>query len=266
MKAQVNGIEVDYTVHGENGPWITLSHSLGCSQAMWQPQIRALSQNFRVLSYDLRGHGASSCDEREGTTDLLTDDLVSLLDELDIEKTALIGISIGGMIGQKLAAQHPNRVSWLVLANTTPFMPPQLLPDWTARIDLAREKGLDTLADPTLERWFSERFRTEHPDIVSRLKQDFSATSVAGYVTCVQAIMALDIRNLLADIKCPTLIIGGTEDPGAPAAVLEGLQSNIKGAELRILEGAGHLSSVDHPAEFTQEIENFASKWTRAGS
>ncbi|MCK5744904.1 MAG: alpha/beta fold hydrolase, partial [Oricola sp.] len=154
MKANVNGIEIEYSVHGDSGPWVTLSHSLGCSQAMWEPQIRALSDKYRVLNYDLRGHGGSSCDDSEGSTDLLKDDLVALLDSLNIEKTALIGISIGGMIGQKFAAEHPDRISWLVLANTSAFMPPHMLGDWTARIDLARDKGVASLAGPSLERWF----------------------------------------------------------------------------------------------------------------
>ncbi|MGO4581492.1 alpha/beta fold hydrolase [Cupriavidus sp. 2TAF22] len=254
MKLNINGVDLAYEVHGRSGPWVTFSHSLGCTRRMWERQIAALSANYRVLAYDLRGHGESGSDASPGSLALLGSDLLALLDHLGIASSHLIGISVGGMIGQTLAIEVPDRVASLVLANTTAYMPPLAVEMWGERIQLAEDRGVGALALPSMERWFPQAFREANPDVITRLAKDFAATSLQGYITCGQAIMGLDTREALAKIQCPTLIVGGTEDPGAPVEALHQMHNQIRGSELLILEGAGHLSNLDKPMEFTAEV------------
>lgn len=260
MKHPVGGVEIAYEVHGSAGPWVTFSHSLGCSKSMWARQIAALSSRYHVLAYDLRGHGQSTADDSVGSLALLSADVLALLDHLEIQRTHFVGISVGGMIGQTLAIHSPERVHSLVLANTSPFMPPPVVDMWRQRIETAREKSVACLAQTSMERWFPQSFRSEHPEVLARLVAEFSATSINGYVTCCQAIAGLDTRSQLAKISCPTTLIGGSEDPGSPLEVLRTMAQNIAGSELHLLEGAGHLSNIDRPEQFTALLERHLSK------
>ncbi len=139
MKLSINGVDLAYEVHGRTGPWVTLSHSLGCTKHMWEHQIATLSMNYRVLAYDLRGHGESTSDSTPGSLALLASDVLALLDHLDIARSHFIGISIGGMIGQTLAIEAPDRVASLVLANTTAYVSPLVVKMWAERIQQAKE-------------------------------------------------------------------------------------------------------------------------------
>lgn len=257
MKLRFNNLEFAYEVHGTSGSWVTFSHSLGCSQSMWSRQIDALSRSHRVLAYDLRGHGDSDVDTSVGSLDHYAMDVVALLNALGIESTHFVGLSIGGMIGQTLAIEAPNRVSSLVLANTTAFMPPVAAPMWQQRMQLALEKGVACLASPSMERWFPSAFRNAHPEVIADLEAQFSKTTIQGYVSCCQAIMNLDTRDGLAHIHCPTLIVGGSEDPGAPVEALRQMNALIRNSELLVLEGAGHLSNIDQPEQFTMALKRF---------
>ena len=259
MTQTIDGLEIAYEVHGTTGPWVTFSHSLGCSRKMWSSQIEALSNTCRVLAYDLRGHGESEADATAGSLALYASDVIALMDGLGIRNSHFVGISVGGMIGQTLALKAPERIASLVLANTTPFMPPAAIPAWLQRIDQAKNKGVASLAAPSLERWFPETFRTGHSDLIASLAKEFANTSVQGYVSCCQAIMTVDTRNELERIACPTLIIAGSQDPGAPAEVLQQLK-RIPNSELLVIEGAGHLSNIDHPEQFTTALKSFLDR------
>lgn len=260
MKAStlaVRGVAVAYEVQGTSGPWVTFSHSLGCTRHMWRRQIDTLAGRHRVLSYDLPGHGDSGAASEPGSLGDLAADVCALMDHLAIETSHFVGISIGGMIGQTLAIDSPSRVASLVLANTTAYMAPPAVQLWEQRITLARDKGLAGIAQASLERWFPEAFRVAHPELLAEMVQVFSHTSVQGYVSCSQAIMGLDTRQSLSRIRCPTLVIGGTEDPGAPAEALSLMSQGIRGSELTLLQGAGHLSSIDAADEFTSALTRF---------
>jgi 3-oxoadipate enol-lactonase len=190
-----------------------------------------------------------------GSLQLLTDDVLTLLNHLNIEKTHFVGISIGGMIGQTLAIQAPDRVNSLVLANTSPFMPPPVVEMWKQRIQTAQKNGVTCLAQPSMDRWFPQEFREKSPEIIAALVADFSATTTAGYVCCCEAIMGLDTRDKLPSIVCRTSIIGGSEDPGSPMEVLQTMAQHIAGAELHVLDSAGHLSNIDGADQFTAVLK-----------
>jgi 3-oxoadipate enol-lactonase len=260
MEAYVNSINVAYEIYGNSGPWITLSHSLGCDQSMWQSQIEAFSGSYRVLTYDLRGHGRSTSTDRPGSLELLAADLTALLDHLEIKNTIFAGISIGGMIGQTIAIQSPSRISALVLANTNCAMPDQVKPHWVARIAQAGEWGVASLAKPSLERWFAPKFRSENPEMIASLEAKFGRTSLSGYIACCEAIMGVSTRNELSKISVPTLVLTGSEDVGAPAEPTKQMAALIPNSNFILIEGAGHLSCIDSPEIFNQSVLRFLSE------
>ena len=172
MKAKTNGIETYYELHGREGaPWLVLSHSLACSVRMWDPQIAALKDRYRILAYDTRGHGASEAPKGAYTLEMLADDLKALLDALGVKDPHYCGLSMGGMIGQTFALKYPGVFRTLMLADTTSGFPAQAAPLWQERIRIAEAKGMQPLVQPTLERWFTEAFRKSQPAPVAGIAQ-----------------------------------------------------------------------------------------------
>ena len=255
MKTKANGIEVYYEIHGKEGaPWLVLSHSLACSVRMWDPQIEALKGDYRILAYDTRGHGATTATGGAYTLDLLADDLYFLLKELKISSAHYCGLSMGGMIGQTFALKYPGVFRTLTLADTTSRYPAEAAAVWADRIRTAESKGMEPLAQPTLERWFTEPFRKAHPGVVDGIRKLIVATPVAGYVGCSQAIPKINLTARLKDIRCPILVIVGEQDAGTPPAMAREIHDNAPGSRLVVLPQAAHLANLEQPEAFTKAL------------
>jgi 3-oxoadipate enol-lactonase len=260
MKTRANGIEINYELHGKEGaPWLVLSHSLACSVRMWDPQIAALKAQFRVLAYDTRGHGASEATKGAYTLELLADDLFFLLKELKIGKTHFCGLSMGGMIGQTFALKYPGIFQTLTLADTTSRYPAEAAPVWAERIKTVESKGMEPLAQPTLERWFTEPFRKSNAAAVDGIRKLIVSTPVAGYAGCCHAIPKIDLTARLKEIKCPVLVIVGADDPGTPPAMAKEIHDNAPGSKLVVLPQAAHISNLEQPEGFTRALREFLS-------
>jgi 3-oxoadipate enol-lactonase len=259
MKLKANGIEINYTVEGD-GPWVVMSHSLACNLSMWDEQAVALARNYKVLRYDLRGHGATEATGGDYTFDMLTDDVHGLLQGLGIESCHWVGLSIGGMIGQKFALKFPGVFRTMVLADTTSRNPPAARPMWEARIKTAREKGMEPLVEPTLARWLTEPFRETRPEMDARLAKMIRTTPVAGYAGCCAAIPTIDVTAQLKAITCPTLVIVGDQDPGAPPEVARAIHAAIPGSELVVIPSAAHIANLEQPAAFNKALLGFLDK------
>ena len=257
---------ISYCISGQGPHWLVMSHSLGCCKHMWAAQVEELGKAYRVLTYDLPGHGESATTERRGSLDNLAADLLTLLDALEIEKAHFIGISIGGMIGQVAALTRPERFHGLVLANTSSQMPASAHPDWQARIAQARSRDVGSLAGPSLERWFTPEFRLDHPAVIETLAAQFARTAVLGYVECCEAIMGFSTLDRLPGLRVPTLVISGSRDAGAPPAAALALQRQLPNGRLAVIEGAGHLSCIDHPHEFNTLCGKFLRDLDRAAN
>ena len=258
MKTSANGIEVNYEIHGKEGaPWLVLSHSLACSVRMWDPQIAALKGKYRILAYDTRGHGASEAPKGAYTLELLADDLFFLLKELDIKSAHYCGLSMGGMIGQTFALKYPGVFRTLTLADTTCRYPAEAAPVWAERIKTVESQGMAPLAQPTLERWFTEPFRKSHPEVVDGIRKLILATPPAGYIGCSHAIPKINLTARLKEIKCPILVIVGADDPGTPVAMAREIHENAPGSKLVVLPQAAHLANLEQPAGFTRALEEF---------
>jgi len=254
MKAKVNGIEINYELHGKEGaPWLVLSHSLACTVRMWDPQVEAFKDRFRILNYDMRGHGATSAPQGPYTLDMLADDVLGLAKHLKIDKALYCGLSIGGMIGQTIALRGGAPFTKMVLADTTHTQPPEALKQWEERINVAKTRGMAALVDGTMERWFTAPFRNSPP--AKRIAALIAATPVAGYIGCGQAIMKLNTTARLKDIRLPVLALTGEQDAAAPGTKYIG--EHVPGAKYVGIPNAAHIANVEQTEAFNRALREF---------
>ena len=255
MKANVNGTELYYELSGKEGaPWLVLSHSLACTVRMWDPQqVAVLKDRYRILNYDMRGHGQSAAPQGPYTLDMLADDVLGLMKELKIERATYMGLSIGGMIGQTLALRQTRLFDRMVLADTSHAQPPEAIKQWEERIKIAQTQGMKPLVSSTMERWFTPSFR-ESPQ-AKKIAELIANTPVAGYVGCGQAIMKLNTTARLKEIKLPVLAIAGEADPSAPGT--RHIGETVPGAKLVLIPRAAHISNVEQAATFNQALRDF---------
>ncbi len=261
MKITANGIEIHYTLTGD-GPVVTLSHSLACNLSMWEDQLSALATRYRVLSFDTRGHGQSAAPPGQYTLEQLAEDAYSLLKGLGIRETHFVGLSMGGMIGQRLVLAHPEVVRSLTLCDTTSRYPAGAWPVWQERIQAVEKKGMEAVVDSTLRRWFTAPFRVRHPEVVNRIRAAILATPVQGFIGCCHAIPKIDLTDRLHAIHCPALVIVGEEDPGTPVEMARAIHAALPTAELAILRSAAHLSNIEQREEFNRILLGFLDRVT----
>ncbi len=255
-KAKVNGIEINYEIHGAEGaPWLVLSHSLACTVRMWDPQIEAFKGSYRMLAYDMRGHGASTAPAGAYSLDMLADDVIELMKALGIKRATFIGLSIGGMIGQTLALKQLSLFNGMVFADTGHTQTPEAIKQWEERIRVVESQGMRPLVAPTMERWFTEPFRNR-PE-AKKIAELIANTPVAGYVGCGRAIMKLGTTARLKEIKVPVLAIAGEQDATAPGTRYIG--ENIPGAKLVIIPRAAHIANIEQAEAFNRSLREFLS-------
>jgi 3-oxoadipate enol-lactonase len=258
MFAIIKGIKIYFEMSEKKGaPVVLLSHSLGSSHLMWDPQMDALKSYFQILRYDIRGHGESEVGQGSYTMEQLGEEAIGLLDHLGIEQVHWVGMSMGGMIGQAVALNRPSRLKSLVLCDTTAIIPPEAQPIWQERIDQVRQKGMESQLEATMERWFTPFFLNSRSPILSLIRKQFLATSVEGYVNCIEAIRRLNYLDRLSEIRIPTLILVGEDDPGTPVSASEAIHQRIPNSTLKIIPSARHLSNVEQPEIFNQHLLEF---------
>jgi 3-oxoadipate enol-lactonase len=252
-----DGCLLNVSVEGrDSGPTLMMSNSLGCTMAMWEPQMPALTKLFRVIRYDRRGHGKSSMNgptsmERYGK------DVLAILDDLNIDKVHWCGLSMGGMVGQWLGANAPERFNKIILANTSCYYPDPT--NWHNRIKAVREGGLAAVADAVIGGWLTADFREREPETTAKMKAMLIASPVEGYLAACEALSMLDQRALLPKIKSPVLVIAGRQDNATPVAAGELIRSNIPGASMTLLDAA-HISNVEQPYAFTDAVVGFLTQ------
>jgi len=261
MKLRANGVEIHYALEGPAGaPVVTLSHSIAADLTMWDLTVPALTPRYRVLRYDIRGHGGSEATAGEYSLDLLADDARALLGALGIARTHWVGLSLGGMIGQALALKAPAVLHGLVLCDTASFMPPEMKPVWNERIAMVEAGGAGARLDDVLARWFTPAFAEAHPDVVARTLSMIARTTPRGFAGCAAAIRDLDFTERLAGIGLPTLLIVGEQDEATPVIASQLIRHHIKDSELVVLNSAAHLSNVEQPDAFNRALTRFLAR------
>lgn len=239
----------------EDRPVIVLSHSLGLDHAMWDAQVTDLAPHFRVLRYDSRGHGASMVPSGDYTIEQLGRDVLGIVDALGIRHFAFCGLSLGGMVGQWLGVHAPERLTHLVLANTTARVsdPPAM----ESRRKAVLDGGMSAVIDIVMSRFFTAISLDRNLPAVASARRTVLATSPIGYAGCCAAIRDMDQRDMLSRIAVPTLVIAGDHDVSMPwASHSELLSSSIQAATVVRLRAA-HLSNLEQPRSFSAALFRF---------
>src|SRR5262245_58734984 len=250
-----DGCPIYVEVEGpERAPVLMLSNSLGTTMAMWNGQLKPFGEHFRLVRYDRRGHGKSGVPKGPYTMERLGRDVLAVLDGLGIKKINWCGLSMGGMVGQWLGANAPERVERLVLTNTSSFFPDKN--GWNERLKLVEEKGIAAFAAPNMARWFTPGFLEREPQKVARIQAMFAATPLEGYLACGAAVRDMDQRDLLPKIKAPTLVIAGKHDGATPPEANKYIADHIPGARFALVEAA-HLSNVEQSEAYTKAVLGF---------
>jgi 3-oxoadipate enol-lactonase len=228
----------------EGAPVVVLGSSIGTSGAMWEPQVAALSRRYRVVRYDLRGHGRSPVPRGGYSLDDLGRDVLALLDHLGLEKVAYGGLSLGGMVGMWLGIHAPERITSLVLCCTSAYLgPPER---WVERIDLVRREGTQSLVEAMAPRWFSAATLSAAPPFVRQLTQGMADTPDEGYAGCSAAIGEMDLRDQIHAITAPPSSSAGPRTPHPAAHVARDLRAD-RPLELVLLPDSAHLATVEQP-------------------
>jgi 3-oxoadipate enol-lactonase len=254
----VNGVDLNYRIDGKpEGPKIMFSNSLATNLSMWDPQVEALKNRYRILRYDKRGHGGSSEFDTPITMQTLAQDAVDLAREVGFLDAHFVGLSIGGMTGQAIGIHHPGTFRSLSLCATTSQIPPEMHPLWHDRIALVKEKGMEPLVASTLERWFSEGYRDNHADKVAAIGNMVRNTSTTGYNRCSEAIIQMNFTEALAGVETPCLVVPGELDPALNVGMSEVIRDAIPGARMEIVKGAAHISNIEKADAFNRIIQQF---------
>ncbi|MBS9536183.1 3-oxoadipate enol-lactonase [Mycobacterium sp. M1] len=249
----MSAVAVHAVVSGlAEGAVVVLSNSLGSTHRMWDAQIGALEERFRVVRYDTRGHGESPVPAGPYTIDDLADDVVALLDRLGVQRAHLVGLSLGGMTALRVAARNPERVDRMAVLCTGTRLPPAQA--WSERAATVRAHGSGSIAAAVVERWFTPEFLLANPVVRADSEAMVAATPAEGYAGCCEVIAALDLRGDLASITAPTLAIAGADDPATPPAKLNAIATGVRAGRLLVVAHAAHLANAEQPEIITPAL------------
>jgi 3-oxoadipate enol-lactonase len=241
-------------------PVVCMTHSLTSDSGMWAEQVAPLLEGgYQVLRLDMRGHGGSTPFDGAYTIEELAADVVAILDFLGFESVHLIGLSMGGMIGQVIAADYPGRLRSLMACATSSHWDGD--PTWMRdRMELVRSTGsLAGIVDQNMERRYSDSFRLRCPARWTALRQTFLGTSIAGYLGCMEAILKHDVSARLSSVTTPALVVAGTDDLATPPEANWQIATTIPGADYAEIAGGRHFLNV----EFEQEFNRIMMAWLR---
>jgi 3-oxoadipate enol-lactonase len=255
----INGIAVNHKVSGrEGGPWVTLVTGIANDTTMWNAQLPALEPRFRLLRYDLRGQGGSEATKPPYSIELLVQDLVALWDKLGIAKTHLIGLGLGGGIVQAAAIKHGDRLLSVMPVCCRAKMVPDFAAMWHGLVEKVKKDGVESIAEQTAQRWFSEDFKAKNPLVIDEVRAMVRRTSLDGYLGCVSAFLGMDVERDLPKIRVPTHYLSGADDKlGGPPALMAGLAAKVPGARHASVPNAAHIANIQNPAGFNEAVLDF---------
>ena len=249
----MTAVDLHHVIDGpHDAPALLLGPSLGTSTEVWQRNVPALAERFRVIRYDHRGEGRSP--EPPGPYEIadLGRDVVALMDRLGVDRAHVGGVSLGGMIAMWMGAHAPERVDRLLPMCTSPYMPDA---PWAERSAAVREAGtVEPIADGVVQNWLTPGYAEQHPEDRAWLRGLLVASPPEGYASCCGAIERMDLREDLRRIDAPTLVVSATDDPSTPPEHQRTIAGLIPGARLEVIEDAAHLANVQHPATVNRLI------------
>ncbi len=255
---EVEGARLRFRLEGRaDAPAVVFANSLCTSLEMWDRQVPALLPDYRVLRFDMRGHGGSETAPPPYSIEALAGDVIGLMDRLGIERAIFVGLSLGGMIGQWLGARAAARFDGLVLCDTAMEMNRSL---WDDRIAAVAAGGVGPTVEPSLERWFTPAFATREPAVLDAVRAMMRRTSGEGYQGCAAAIRDMELRALTPTILLPSLVIVGADDPSTPISAAEAIRDAIAGSSLAVIPDGRHLPNIEQPDRFNTLLKGFLTQ------
>lgn len=255
---EVNGIRVNYRVDGRGERWVSFVTGIANDLTMWDGQVAALQRDFRILRYDLRGHGGTQATRPPYTIELLVRDLIGLLDALKIRRTQLVGLGLGGAIAQAAAIDHPDHFPSLAACCCRARMVPDFAAMWHKLRETVSRNGVESIVEQTAQRWFSEEFKAANPGVLEGVRSMIRGTTLDGYLGVTAAFLGLDVEERLPGIKARTLYVSGAEDRlGGPPDLMRGLAGKVPGARHVSVPGAAHIANIQNPTAFNRVLREF---------
>jgi pimeloyl-ACP methyl ester carboxylesterase len=259
---------------GGRGAPVVLIHGVGLDATIWEAQAVALAERYRVVAYDMLGHGRSAHPPGARTLGDFVTQLSELLDALGLGRVALVGFSMGGLVARAFAAAYPERVSHLALISTASERSPEEQAAILARLGQAEIEGPSSLVAGALERWFSPDFRAARPEVVARIRERLAANDGEGFLAAYRVFAEADsqMAGFLESqgldgggwIGYPTLVLTGEEDPGSSPAMARRLADAIARARCLILPGMRHLALMEAPEAVTNPLIDFLEQQARS--
>ena len=254
--AAPNGAVLHHVVRGGRGRPVVFANSLGTDLRIWRRVVADLDPATRILLWDKRGHGLSQ--EGPAGMEAHAADLAGLMDLHGLSGALMCGISVGGMIAQRLAADRPDLVAGLLLSNTGHRIGTR--DDWNARIETVERDGIAAIAEPILARWFSTAYRSANPEAMAGWHAMLTRSSASGYAAVCRAIRDADLTDAARGIDVPTVCLAGGEDGATPPALMRELADLVPGAEYRCLDGVGHLASIERPGDVARALRDLLGR------
>ncbi len=258
MKANANGISINYQIEGKDGaPWVTLSHSLGANLTMWDDQVAALRDDYRILRLDTRGHGGTEATGGAYDFNLLIADITYLWDMLLIDHSHLVGLSLGGMTAMGMALRLPGRLDSITVCSARADAPEEVRKRWDDRSTQIEAEGMEPMIEGTLGRWFTPEFVASGSPVLDQVRGMIRTTKPQGYIGCARALQGLDYLPRLGQITVPTLFVAGAGDGAAPAAGMKVMHQAVKGSQYVELSSASHISNLEQPQAYNDAVMGF---------
>ena len=254
----MSGPRIDYRVDGNRGPWVTFITGIANDTSMWDAQVPALSRDFRVLRYDLRGQGGSEATPPPYSIALLVSDLLRLWEALKVRKSHLVGLGLGGALAQALAIEHGERLSSLMPCCCRAQMVPDFAVLWHGLVEKVKANGVESIVEQTAQRWFSDEFKAANPQVLDGVRKMIARTSREGYLGCVAAFLELNVEKDLGRIRVPTHYVSGADDKlGGPPALMERMAKQVPGARHSSVPKAAHIANIQNPGAFNLVMGEF---------
>jgi 3-oxoadipate enol-lactonase len=256
-RIKANGNTLHAVEEGTEGkPWLTCLHTLAGNNTIFDDHAPALGKEFRLLKLDARGHGKSTAENPANSLDDLVADVAAVWDALGVERSRLLGISLGGMTSVGLTLTHPDRVEKLVAADCRLDAPQFFVDMWADRQKRLTDSGIAAVAEATLPIWFTEKTRNDRPELVERARRIIEGTSAPGYVGASRSLQKLDYKRRVGEIRCPTLYLVGELDGPHPEQMRE-FASMTPGAKYAEIPGVAHMANLEAPEDFTRIVLDF---------
>ena len=254
--ADLGDIRVHYRLDGpDDGPALVFANALGTDFRIWDGVVAHLPPSLRILRYDMRGHGLTSAPDGPYYMGDLVADAARLMEAVGMKDAVFVGLSIGGVVAQGLAAERLDLLRAVVLSNTAAKIGTHQ--QWRDRIQAVEQGGIEALADPTMERWFSKDTRRDRPHLVAGIRALLTRQPLQGYLGCMEAIAETDLVESTARLRLPALGIAGSEDGSTPPDLVRETTDSIPGSQFHLIRRAGHLACVEHPADYAAALQRF---------